>query len=556
MPGKPRCLLAALLLLPALLAAQTPKADPTVVVAWFDNQTGDAGLGVYGKEAATWISDALTSARVGKVVPASEVRQLMAGSSAPSPSDLAARTEAGLLIRGRYAREANQLVFTADLVDAKTGKTLTSSGPARAPADDWAAYDALFQDLATAVDMYRVWGATSLFWPRPKLFQAWRTYQEAQANFFSKSDWAGTLPGYRRAVAMDPDWILAKHGIWVTYGNMGRQAQIDSMDAIVRPVMTAAPGPLFDAYEWISASHAGDHERMYQAGRRQAAREPETGSYSIALPAVRSGRFEEVIREYRRRDLGDPWTREWRPWDGVALLSFHTLGRHEEELEAARENVARRGFDWGTANWELRALAALVRTEEVEALLARMKELPDIDANTLGGAYSNAGWEYQAHGREKEAKVMFARRLAWYQSLPAERQQFFAAAMANAFLQTGDYREAIRRYEALHQAAPQNVAHMGNLGLAAVLAGDKAKTQEAEAMLMNPPGRWGPVNGLYWRSLMASQRGDCAAAAQLRRDGLAQGMVTNDYGFHWWNAFGKARKCTELPAITGQRPAP
>lgn len=556
MPGKSRRLLTALWLFPVLLAAQTSRPDPTVVVAWFENQTGDAALGAYGEEAATWIGDALTNARVGKVVPAGAVRQLMVGSPAPSPSDLAARTEAGLLIRGRYAREGNQLAFSADLIEMKTGRTLTSSGPARAPVNSSDAYDALFQDLATAVDMYRVWGATSLFWPRPKLFQAWRTHHEAVANYFSKSDWAGTLPGLRRALAMDTSWLLPKYQIWTTYGNMGRAPQIDSMDAIVRPVMTAAPGPLHDAYDWISAAHAGDNERMYQAGVRQAAREPEVGSYSIALPAVRSGRFEEVIREYRRRDLSDPWTREWRPWDGVALLSFHTLGRHQEELEAARENVARRGFDWGTATWELRALAALGRTEEVEALLARMARLPDTDASTMGGAYSNAGWEYQAHGREKDAKAMFARRLAYYQSLPAERQQFFAAAMANSFLQTGDYREAVRRYEALHQAAPQNVAHMGNLGLAAVLAGDKTKAREAEDMLVNAPGRWGPVNGLYWRSLIASQRGDCAAAAQLRRDGLAQGMVTNDYGFHWWNAFGKARKCGELPAITGQRPAP
>ena len=121
-------------------------------------------------------------------------------------------------------------------------------------------------------------GSVIPFWPRPKLFQAWRTHQEAVANYFSKSDWAGTLPGLRRALAMDTSWLLPKYQIWTTYGNMGREAQIDSMDAIVRPLMTAAPGPLYDTYEWIAASHAGDHERMYQAGRRQAAREPDIGN--------------------------------------------------------------------------------------------------------------------------------------------------------------------------------------------------------------------------------------------------------------------------------------
>jgi hypothetical protein len=58
---------------------------------------------------------------------------------------------------------------------------------------------------------------------------------------------------------------------------------------------------------------------------------------------------------------------------------------------------------------------------------------------------------------------------------------------------------------------------------------------------------------LYWRSFMAAQRGDCTAAVALRREGLATGLVYNDYLYHWWNAFGKAKGCKELPALTAGR---
>lgn len=533
-----------------VLEAQKP--DPGVVVSWFENGTGDPKLGSIGAAAATWIADALANASLGRVVPSREVRQLMAG-AAMSGEELARRTGAGLLIRGRYTRQGEQLEFSADLVDAAAGKVLTSAGPATGPVDNAGPYDALYQNLATALDMRRTWGASSLFWPRPKHFQTWRTWQESNTNFFARGDWAGALPGYQRAAALDTSWILAKYGIWVTNGNLGRRPVMDSMEAVVKPVMTAVPGPLHDVYDWLSASHRGDYEGKYQAAKRQAARDRVAEAYTLALAAANTGRFVEVVELYGIRDTSDSWVREWRPWDGITLASLHLTGRHEEELTLAQQNAARRGLDWGTGAWEVSALAAFGRMGEMESLMERMSTLPPSGGNTLGGPLSNAGWELIAHGQEKAGRALFQRRLDHYLAMPASQRGTYGAAIANSHLMTGNYREAISGYDSLSKAAPDNLAHWGHLGIAAALGGDKAKLTAAETRLASEERPRQKALALYWRSFIAAQRGECKAAADLLRQGLATGLTYNDYAYHRWNAVGRARNCKELPGLTAGR---
>lgn len=558
LPSFPRArlLLVALLAASHSLPAQAPPAsfrDPLVVVSWFENRTGDASLDLLNDWGAEWIGDALNSARVARMVPSREVRRLMAGGAA-SPTDIASRTGATLLVRGAFTKESgNQLMFSTELVDVATGKVLTTSGPARGTVNDNVAYDALFQDLATAIDMYRLWRPASLFWPRPSRFLAWRTWQEAQANFFSKSDWAGALPGYHRAAAMDTGWVLAKYGIWVANGNLGRTGPSDSMQVVLRPLMTANPGRLHDTFEWISASQRWDREGMYQAAKRLAEVDPVGEAYTVALPAARTGRFEEVVALYEMRDTTDTWVATWRPWDFYALQSLHLLGRHEYELAVARANLARRGLDWGTGNQEVTALAALGRTAELDAALKRLEGVAPYGGNTFGGSLVAAGWELIVHGSEAAGREMFRRRLALYRAMPAQQQPIYGVAIANSQLMIGDHPAAIRGYDSLTKAAPDNMLHWGNLGVAATLAGNKAVAAQVETRLATEQRVRMKAGALYWRSVMAALAGDCAKATTLRRQAVEAGYALEDLTIHRWNAVGKARRCKELAAVTGAR---
>jgi len=555
----PRLALALLALIPGLgissLPAQAPsRGEATVVVAWFANRSGDPSLDVFSGALADWLADALDQARVGPVVPPQQARQLMTGPHGPVVGDeLARRTGAQLMVRGEFDRRGEQIEYRADLVDVGTGRVLTTSGPFRSPLPSLPSWDALYQDLATAIDMRRVWGDASLFWPRPAQFLTWRAWHEVQANYFSRGDWAEAQAGYQRVLAADSGWVLAKYGIWTSAGNLGRRATMDSLEPILRAQMASTPGPMADVFDWLASAHAGKSEGMYQAGRRLAARDPIGEAYTVALPAVRTGRFSEVVDLYARRDTTSQWVREWRPWDGITLLALHLLGRHDDALRVSEENLVRRGLDWGTGNWQATALAASGRLVELEAVLERMRTLPPVGGNTIGGPLSAAGWELIAHGNPAKGREMFQRRLDHYLSLPASDQQRFAVAIANSYLMTGRYRDAIARYDSLSRAAPDNLAHLGQLGLAAVLGGDRARAADVEARLAAIEAPRQKPLALYWRSFIAGQRGDCKAAAALLREGMGLGLNTNDYTFHRWNAVGRARACTELPAITGPR---
>lgn len=566
LPSFPRATLCLAALFTALLtshvaaprsvtAQATPAAsyrDPLVVVSWFDNRTGDASLDLLNGWGAGWIADALSSARVARVVPSREVRRLMTGTEA-SPTDIASRTGATLLVRGAFTKTGEQLTFSTELVDVATGTVLTTSGPARGTVNDNVAYDALFQDLATAIDMYRLWRPSALFWPRPKRFLTWRTWQEANANFFSKGDWAGSLPGYHRAAAMDTGWVLAKHGIWVANGNLVRTGPRDSMEAVLRPLMTARPGALHDVFDWLSAAHRWDREGMYLAGKKRVAADSVGEAYTLALPAVRTGRYAEALALYQIRDTTDEWVASWRAWDFYALVSLHLLGRHEDELRVARDNMARRGLDWGTGNAEVTALAALGRTAEMEAALKRLEGVAPYGGNTFGGSLLAAGWELIVHGTEAAGREMFRRRLALYRAMPAAQQPTYGIAIANSQLMIGDYPAAIRGYDSLTKAAPDNMLHWGNLGVAATLAGNKALARQVDARLTGEQRPRMRATALYWRSVMAALAGDCAKATPLRREAVAAGYSLDDLTIHRWNAVGKARRCKELAAVTAPR---
>jgi TolB-like protein/tetratricopeptide (TPR) repeat protein len=113
-----------------------------VIVAPFSNETGDQKLTPLGSMAADWIAQALSKTGTLHVVDArtvaitSEVVQRI-----PWPwkgrdegKALAQETGAGMLISGRFYRDADTLRFQASVVDVKDGKLLWSLSPVSGPA--------------------------------------------------------------------------------------------------------------------------------------------------------------------------------------------------------------------------------------------------------------------------------------------------------------------------------------------------------------------------------------------------------------------------------------
>lgn len=499
-----------------------------VFVGPLSNRTGKGKLKGVGAEAASAIAAMLTKEKVAEV--------------SADPKDKAVAVRVG----GSYTESDGKLAFSVQFTDATGKKVLGSFGPVAGATGD---YTALAEQTAAALDSRRLWGNVTLGWPPPA---SWSAHTETSAawELFNTSNWAGALERFQKAEKLDPSYANAKYGIWVSYGNMGRTAQRDSMRDIAKPFMTMAPGLMNDVFTWLNASNTRDYEAMYQAGKRLFAND-DRSAYSVALPANHTGRFTEVVEMYKQRDTS-AYTRGWRPWDTNVMFALHALGRYDEAVALGRELEKTRGFDYTSANLQLYNLAALGKFSEVENLLARVNSLTP-GTSTFGGTLAIVGLEYQAHGYEQQARDIFRRRVAWYKALPADQQQRYAVAMANALGNAGEFAEARPRYEALLRTAPDNATYWGWLGWIGVHTGDDALFKRADDWFASPKSAAAKSDALYYRAYNYALRGDCAAAEKLFREGLAVGISRWDYNIHWTNNYGKVKSCTALPALLGER---
>ncbi|MGZ3464829.1 MAG: protein kinase domain-containing protein, partial [Gemmatimonadaceae bacterium] len=108
-----------------------------IIVAPFSNETGDEQLTPLGSEAADWIARGLARTGTINVVDARTVAITSeVVSRIPWPwrgrdkgTALARETGAGIMISGRFYRDADTLRFQANLTDVKDGKLLRSLSP-------------------------------------------------------------------------------------------------------------------------------------------------------------------------------------------------------------------------------------------------------------------------------------------------------------------------------------------------------------------------------------------------------------------------------------------
>ena len=100
------------------LTRRRPALDPRrVVVAGFEDLSGDPRLAPLGHIAADWITQALAQSGGVEVVPSAATRHL----DAADVRALAAQTGAGTVVWGTYYREGDSVRFQLQVIDAQRG---------------------------------------------------------------------------------------------------------------------------------------------------------------------------------------------------------------------------------------------------------------------------------------------------------------------------------------------------------------------------------------------------------------------------------------------------
>jgi tetratricopeptide (TPR) repeat protein/TolB-like protein len=515
-----------------------PALDPQkVVVAAFENQTGEASLDPLGKSTADLIRDGLTAIHGVRVVPGSTPREDRAGPGARREGDggddlvqqLAREAGAGLVVSGTYSLAGENLHIQARLTDARSGQFWAFPPALGSRSAPMTAVAAARQRVmgAVAVRVDPTWlGLPDASPPTYDAYQEYRVYIEAGDD---------PLPHLSRAVELDPDFVLARINLINYLSRSGGYAEAARHVAILegrKARLTASQRLLVDAVRATLAGRTGEAYLAASEVKRLWPAEP--GAIEVYSWFARNAyRFRDAVNA-----LAAPidWGRLYansRFRGGLYFLNLtmmlHQLGEHERELLEARRGQHLHPGISSLRDREASALAALGRLDEMERVVTERLALAS--AGQGGHLLLQVGLELRAHGhRDASAKAM-ARAQEALQRCSAEeaRTQDVREELALLLRVLGRLDEARAIYDRLAREAPADtekaLVWMGDRGVVAALRGERAAALRISDQLarLERPYLFGVH--MYERARIAAQLGEKERAVDLLRSAFAQGFT-------------------------------
>jgi tetratricopeptide (TPR) repeat protein/TolB-like protein len=506
----------------AFLPRRSSTTDPKrVVVAGFENRTGDSALAPVGDIASDYIARGLAATRlmhdVYDVRTAAEEAGEPVRVGATAGRALAKRVGAGTVLWGSYYRDGDSLHFEAQLMDAPTGKVIVPLEPAVG----------LLRERTLVVETLRqrvmagfavVLGPEFDTWKAASLPPTYEAYQEMLAAREAEFDFAAAAEHYRRAAALDTSFTGAQTSRAVVLWLEDRCAAVDSIARRLEPRKRLLPPADRGQLDLASAACRGDTDEALDAVRTALEAAPRSAYFTIlgAVMAVEHLRPRESLEILRRLDrtkvgLKEPAASLYTSW---LLMTYHMLGDYDQELKTT---------DGGSAS----ALAALGRVEEAERIA--IGDLPkrhsDDDPWPVPMTTQCVALELRAHGHPEAARRVFERVVAWYGTggvNDATRDDFpCARPHFSAFYYTGRWAEARAGYQhRLAQDTTDLKAHAA-LGALAVRRGDRAEADRMDAWLA---GRPESARAAYARARLAALGGDRERAVALVRRAFELGL--------------------------------
>jgi tetratricopeptide (TPR) repeat protein/TolB-like protein len=518
----------------AFLPHRTSSLDPKrVLVARFENRTGDSTLGAVADIATDYIARGLAATRLMHDVFDARAMSLESGegiqSGAAAGRELARKVGAGTVLSGSYYLEDDSLHFEAQLLEALTGRMILSLEPAVGSVrEKTRVVETLRQRVmagfaTVAGSGFETWTAASV----PPTYEA---YQEMLAG--GKASWqhdfAGAAVHYRRAAALDSSFTGAQTAAAMALKFHGECGAVDSIARRLEPHEALLPPADRGQLDYATASCRGDPAGALAASRAVLAVEPRSLQFTVllAVAAVEELRPREALEVLRRVDperagLKGPPYDVYMDW---LAMTYHMLGDHRRELETAR---AAGRAEAHMAVDEAVALAALGRTPEAERLAVGF--LPDhYSGDELWSAEMAecVALELRAHGHPEAARRVLDRVIAWFRSggaaavstgdsFPCIWHHF------NAFYHAGRWDEARQSYERALAADTGSIKAHAALGALAARRGDRVEVSRMEAWLRARPG---DAHATYDQARIAALLGDRERAVELLRHAFEQGL--------------------------------
>lgn len=485
--------------------------DRRIVVAPFENLTGDPVLGVVGRAAADWTAQALMSTGMVEVVSPSEVlRNALAfeqeagrGSGSGMAMELAEVTRSRILVSGSYLPAGDgTLVFQTRITDAQEGTLLRAVEQVDGATDDLpAALEPLRQriigSLATVVDpRLASWsGAAS----QPPSFEAYRLYEEGLDRFFQR-EYADAAHRLRRAWSLDTTFTVPL--IWAAFAHQNDRDR-ESADTVISSLLaqreTMAPWDramtdYLDAKNWDRQ----DWDAAVEAAERVVRYAPDSEwLYKLGYAAMHAWRPQEAVDALSRIDPDRGWMKEWGAYWNVLARTHYALGNYEQALRAIRIRQDRFGESPLTHELVTRLLVGLGELDQAtDTAFQRLFE-PASGSPVpwfIGQHIEEMALEMRLHGHEAEADALARRALRRFEELPdsVRSDPWGRHGHARLLVQAGQLERAREMFEILvdeAEVAGDWLLHLFSLGREGALAargGDHVRAQEILEWLTTP----------------------------------------------------------------------
>jgi DNA-binding SARP family transcriptional activator len=531
---------AAMLTAAVLLRARTPSLDrSSILVAVFENQTGDSSLTPLGEIAADYISRGIGQTRL-----AHAVYDARAEASEPAPytavsvresRHLAQRVGAGTLVLGSYSVRGDSLHFEARLLDAASGRILQSLAPAVGPRTDPTAVIELTRQRVMAGFAvllgpgFQAWQAQS----RPPTYEA---YLEVLASdeLLWTYEWDTAMEHLERAIRLDSSYTGAKTRAAKLNAHLKHCSAVDSIAGELGAIRERLPPLERGQLDWAVADCRGDWRAALEASRTALEHAPASFSFIIlgTISALEMGHPHEALAMLDRLPPGD---REALRGDMLAhywdfrSMTLTMMGDHERALEAARTGLRLLPRSRYTA-FLMEEAYALAHLGRINELMGRVADWPNPEFPVVpnrGEMLFALALQLRSAGQDSTATRVLGMALEWFSARPPELSAAIDEwiSLSNVFAPqyyAGQFETTRAIYEGvLRRDSTRIIAHAA-LGALAARRGDLAEVRREDLWLAAHVHRGGFAT--HGRARIAFLLGQRARAVELLHLALDQGF--------------------------------
>jgi len=524
-------------------------------VVVFENRTGDSSLDGLGTFMTESVAQGLAGIGMISVVP-SDVgirtwQGLLSRREQSDKSDLlklfGKRIGAKLVVSGAYYKEADSLRIHARVIDGETGKLLKVVGPV--------SNTMVGRSTAIETVQQRLMGGIAVLLDQTFNFNYGRdlldymprydSYREMQIGneLFQRMDFNNSVAYFRHAFKLDTTFYApvlmeataySNAGESSGYSNINRMVQADSVVQYLEKHRQNMTKFELLSLDWIRYKMQEDRAAMLNISRQMSTQmNPRAPGYrsiffNIGDEAFATNHLREAVGAFSKLNSSDSsmYRSGWMAYWSLYSSTYHLLGEYKQELIKARECFVQYPNLYISYLLEMRALAALGRTEEIWKLYNEVSTLPRQGGWTPGGILCNCAAEFRCHGFHDAYRQAIEKSIEWYTSRPDSEQQLTNRQyrLASVYYTAEKWDKAKILFEALNKQFPDNLDYIGCLGTIAARTGDIAEAKRIADFFKNVNRPYLFGNHTYWRACIVSLLDEKEEAVRLLREALAQGV--------------------------------